>query len=1061
MYQFTTKSKFDLLQKLYRLSLISIILLYNFTSTNAQVNLFHISEYHYDNIGQDVGEFVELIKLSGLDATGYTLEILNSSATVIETIDIPAYGDLLPYVPHPTDASESFVHGAETYIFYPSTIPNANAGFIIRDPEGEIILFITTESSMTVDGVTSNTSEYVENSADPIGKSIVNQFGNPFDFVRSDEATPGVHTRIGIPPGAINFVSHPYKLVFDNGTIHNGNYEYQIGTDKSCAHTEFSVVNDIIDIIPTGDNFDCSYFNNTIQNYDALRMLTTSTDGTANILGSDLYLIEKVMNEGTVHLQNRLLTIDSFHNSGEAILHDKGLLGLYFENNGTVKFDQPTSKDTIDSDYSQTGQGEIQFHIDGDAGAGISGGHTLLHVTGELLLDGKITLTINPSFTPLVGTEIDLLTYDNSISNFFSTSMLPIGWNIINDVDNNKITAIKIDIPNNVACENATFISLSDDENCNNTFAGNHISAPDFTTTCNGIMSSLWYAIDITESDIYSLNIEATHDFKVEVYKESCDELNLIDCFTNSRNLSLPADTIYLLISDNDVNFDRDFNLCIYPLDIEENNIGINTNVPLQALDINGAIRLGDTELNTPGTIRFKNGNLEGFVGEQWKNLTNTPDNMGDHTATQNIDMNQFLIENVAPPTSASHAATKSYVDNLIDDDGDPYNELQNLILNGSTLSLSMSTDFIDLSSLDIDDSNEIQSLSINENTISLTNGGSVDASEISPTSISSTNNDSKIYFDESLDHILFNANGATTATLTEDSMAIGDILSVGTGIGSKIYIGDEFLVDGGANLLRAEANLTPATDDVHNLGGSVFRWKNAYLSNKLFLTTSEIYEDGTDRLRTDSHWTPKNNSAKDLGENTLRWRDAHIDRFLYLNNSFLEGKTISGVEVIESGTHLRPSNDDAYSLGSINFRWSEVFARVGVINTSDRRAKKDIQPLTYGLNEILKLRPVDFLWKEDDTNQKTIGLIAQEVKEIIPEVIKESSNTEDLLGIKYSDLVPVLIQSTQDQQVIINTLQTQISDLEKQVGKLNNTLLVLMNNYHNSEQTTAVEQQK
>jgi hypothetical protein len=70
------------------------------------------------------------------------------------------------------------------------------------------------------------------------------------------------------------------------------------------------------------------------------------------------------------------------------------------------------------------------------------------------------------------------------------------------------------------------------------------------------------------------------------------------------------------------------------------------------------------------------------------------------------------------------------------------------------------------------------------------------------------------------------------------------------------------------------------------------------------------------------------------------------------------------------------------------------VYSNSGTLtstNPSDERLKDDITDLQYGLNEILQLRPVTYLWKNDTINQgKQFGFIAQEVQEIMPDLVKE-----------------------------------------------------------------------
>ena len=88
-------------------------------------------------------------------------------------------------------------------------------------------------------------------------------------------------------------------------------------------------------------------------------------------------------------------------------------------------------------------------------------------------------------------------------------------------------------------------------------------------------------------------------------------------------------------------------------------------------------------------------------------------------------------------------------------------------------------------------------------------------------------------------------------------------------------------------------------------------------------------------------------------------------------------------------------------------------------------------------MNKILHLRPTEFTWKE---NQKQdVGFIAQEVEDIIPEVIEvsegfintngepEDKETENIKTIAYPKLVPYLVDT-------IKELTKRIEELEKKV---------------------------
>jgi len=87
----------------------------------------------------------------------------------------------------------------------------------------------------------------------------------------------------------------------------------------------------------------------------------------------------------------------------------------------------------------------------------------------------------------------------------------------------------------------------------------------------------------------------------------------------------------------------------------------------------------------------------------------------------------------------------------------------------------------------------------------------------------------------------------------------------------------------------------------------------------------------------------------------------------------------------------------------------------------SDRRLKKDIENLDYGLSEILQLHPKQYFWKNKEQNKKSLGLIAQDVQTIISEIVTSQDDELKTLGINYTELIPVLINAIKEQQNIID----------------------------------------
>jgi len=134
---------------------------------------------------------------------------------------------------------------------------------------------------------------------------------------------------------------------------------------------------------------------------------------------------------------------------------------------------------------------------------------------------------------------------------------------------------------------------------------------------------------------------------------------------------------------------------------------------------------------------------------------------------------------------------------------------------------------------------------------------------------------------------------------------------------------------------------------------------------------------------------------------------------------------------VITTNVSFQPANDNNYTLGATGKRWSAVHATNGAIQTSDARLKTNIHLMSYGLKEVMAMKPVQFNWKDNPSANPKIGFIAQEIKELVPEVVS-GDETKENLGMNYAELVPVLVNAIKDQQ-------KQIDELKKEIAALKN----------------------
>ena len=93
---------------------------------------------------------------------------------------------------------------------------------------------------------------------------------------------------------------------------------------------------------------------------------------------------------------------------------------------------------------------------------------------------------------------------------------------------------------------------------------------------------------------------------------------------------------------------------------------------------------------------------------------------------------------------------------------------------------------------------------------------------------------------------------------------------------------------------------------------------------------------------------------------------------------------------------------------------------------TSDARLKENIETIPDALDMVSELRGVQFDWKS--SGRSDIGLIAQEVEEVLPECVTE---VDDVKGVKYGNIVGLLIESIKELRGEITDLQEQIKELK------------------------------
>lgn len=133
-------------------------------------------------------------------------------------------------------------------------------------------------------------------------------------------------------------------------------------------------------------------------------------------------------------------------------------------------------------------------------------------------------------------------------------------------------------------------------------------------------------------------------------------------------------------------------------------------------------------------------------------------------------------------------------------------------------------------------------------------------------------------------------------------------------------------------------------------------------------------------------------------------------------NSSFTGTTTFNGVANVFGTLNLNGKNVE-----------TELALGKSLPSPSDERLKENVTTIQNALEKVSALRGVSYDLKED--KRAEIGVIAQEIEKIIPEVVQE--RPDGYKGVHYGNLVGLLIEAIKEQQTQINDLKEEIKSLK------------------------------
>lgn len=185
--------------------------------------------------------------------------------------------------------------------------------------------------------------------------------------------------------------------------------------------------------------------------------------------------------------------------------------------------------------------------------------------------------------------------------------------------------------------------------------------------------------------------------------------------------------------------------------------------------------------------------------------------------------------------------------------------------------------------------------------------------------------------------------------------------------------------------------------------------------------TNAKIMAIDSDRVRVYNSNIGGNSCAVESGGQAIHVRA----------DGWFDIRTMHGITFHNDGNcYLRRGERDGHSVVKGNRFEMDDFYMV-----SDKRRKHDIEKITNALDIISRLEGKTF--KLNDSDVSRAGVIAQELKEVLPNLVSEDEN--GYLAVNYQSLSGYFIEAIKEQQVEIEELKAKYESLEERLSKLEN----------------------
>ncbi|ETV91156.1 hypothetical protein H310_14167 [Aphanomyces invadans] len=198
---------------------------------------------------------------------------------------------------------------------------------------------------------------------------------------------------------------------------------------------------------------------------------------------------------------------------------------------------------------------------------------------------------------------------------------------------------------------------------------------------------------------------------------------------------------------------------------------------------------------------------------------------------------------------------------------------------------------------------------------------------------------------------------------------------------------------------------------------------------------------------------------AFDAATSTLHVHQLHVDQVV--GKIDMTNSELRGVDII--GGYIRGINMSALLLEVAGDMYVESNAYVGgglvvdgqvmgsgsYVDSSDARFKTNVTALSAALARVKQLRGVEYNYDRDAfprkgfSGRREIGFVAQEVDDVLPEVV--TTDSDGFKYVAYSRIVPVVVEAVKSQASQVDALESQVAALQAQVDRLEAALATVL----------------